>query len=218
MTNNFKHEIQFKSRTQIEINKVIQKTFMLLSSTILFGSLTSFLYFIYPSKNTIIPFIMSFILLIAIDVVKNNTYRLVMVFLFTGILGYCTGPVINKLLHTSGGEEIIFFSLTLSSLLFLILSCYAMLTKKKFQFLNAFLFAGGIIILTSIFVNIFLNISILHLIISGLIIVFASGMILYTISNIINEVEKDYISATITLYKQIYNIFISLLDIFSRKN
>ncbi|MCP3698325.1 MAG: FtsH protease modulator YccA, partial [Aliivibrio sp.] len=53
----------------------------------------------------------------------------------------------------------------------------------------------------------------LHLAMSGMFILFSTGAILLTTQSIIRGGETSYISATITLYVSIYNIFISLLSI-----
>ena len=61
--------------------------------------------------------------------------------------------------------------------------------------------------------NIFLRIPVLHLAVSGAFILVSAGFILFETSNIMRSNERNYISATITLYVAIYNIFVSLLSI-----
>jgi modulator of FtsH protease len=45
-----------------------------------------------------------------------------------------------------------------------------------------------------------------------------AGMILYQTSEIIHGGETNYISATVTLYVSIYNMFVSLLNLFAGSN
>jgi modulator of FtsH protease len=54
----------------------------------------------------------------------------------------------------------------------------------------------------------------LSLAVSGLFVLLMSGMILYQTSEIVHGGETNYISATVTLYISIYNLFVSLLRIF----
>ncbi|HFL8819527.1 MAG TPA: Bax inhibitor-1 family protein [Candidatus Azoamicus sp. OHIO2] len=210
--------MQIKNKELVDINKVMKNTFMLLSSTIAFSTFTALIGIIHKNSYALPCFIISFLLLFFINVIKQNAIRLFLVFIITGLLGYSTGPLINFVLHTKNGEELIFMSLFITAGSFFLLSIYTIITKKNFQFLNSFLFIGFIIIVFCILSNIIFNIHILHLIISGFIIISSAATILYTLSEIIHSNEHDYISATITLYLQIYNIFLSLLNIFTRKD
>ena len=67
---------------------------------------------------------------------------------------------------------------------------------------------GGVI------ANIFLHIPALSLALSGLFVIFSSGAILLTTSNIIHNGETNYIRATVDLYVSLYNLFVSFLQIF----
>lgn len=53
----------------------------------------------------------------------------------------------------------------------------------------------------------------LSLALSGLFVIFSSGAILLTTSNIIQGGETNYIRATVDLYVSLYNLFVSLLQI-----
>ena len=86
---------------------------------------------------------------------------------------------------------------------------YAIVISEFFIF-KTVLINGPMII-----ANIFIKITILSLIISSFIVLLSSIYIMITTSNIIHEQNINYISATISLYLNIYNIFISLLYIFN---
>jgi modulator of FtsH protease len=51
--------------------------------------------------------------------------------------------------------------------------------------------------------------------VSAAFVLISSGLILFETSQIINGGERNYIMATISLYVSIYNLFVSLLQIFS---
>jgi len=57
------------------------------------------------------------------------------------------------------------------------------------------------------------NIAGMHLALSGAIVLLMSGFILYDTSRIINGGETNYVMATVALYLDIYNLFVSLLHI-----
>ena len=97
-------------------------------------------------------------------------------------------------------------------------SAYALTTKRDLSFLNGMLLAGFVVLLVGMVANIFLQMPLLSLAMSGMFILFSTGVILLTTQSIIRGGETNYISATISLYVSIYNIFISLLSILGIMN
>jgi modulator of FtsH protease len=59
----------------------------------------------------------------------------------------------------------------------------------------------------------FFNWSTGSLVASGLFVLISGGMILWQTSAIVNGGERNYISATVTLYLSLYNLFLSLLQL-----
>ena len=94
------------------------------------------------------------------------------------------------------------------------LSAYVLTTRKDMSFLSGFITAGFFVLLGAVLVSLFFQISGLQLAISAGFVLFSSAMILYQTSAIIHGGERNYIMATISLYVSIYNLFISLLQIF----
>jgi len=223
MIRKYNYYIKNKENVFDDINKVAKNTYMLSSLTILFSALMALISIKSGIKHINIFFyiIISFGLLILIDLLKNSWYGLIMVFTFTGFEGFYIGPVIKPLLITQTGQEMISLSLLLTGIIFFTLSMYVYITKKDFQFLNGFIFIGIITIISLIILSLLVKTTLIQAIISGLIIILSSSIILYETSNILNDRETNYISATICLYLQIYNLFlsiISLLNIFSSKD
>ena len=70
-----------------------------------------------------------------------------------------------------------------------------------------------VVVLVGVIANIFLAMPALSLALSGLFVIFSSGAILLTTSNIIQGGETNYIRATVDLYVSLYNLFVSLLQI-----
>ncbi len=214
MTRNVDYVI--KHNVALGINSVLRNTYMLLSMTIFFSAFVAFLS-MKLNVGKINFFVMIFIsigFLFLIDYCKNSAWGLFFVFCFTGFFGYIAGPVVSYFLSIKYGKEIVFFSFVFTAFLFSFLSLYALISRKNFSFLSSFLSIGSIVIIVCILISFFVNIALLHLVLSGFIVIFSSGMILYSTSSIINGGETNYISATVSLYLQIYNIFMMLLSIF----
>jgi modulator of FtsH protease len=198
-----------------DINRTLVNTYLLLSCTILFSAIFSFLSIKMNVRviNPFFVFLIYFVNLMLIDFFKKSIFGLFLVFVLSGFLGYCSGPLLSSVLNLRNGEELIFFSLLLTSIIFLSLSFYSFFTKKNFNFLESFLFVGFFIILFCFLFFLFFNVKIIQLVLSGFFIIFSSAFILYDLSSIINDGERNYISVTVSLYLSVYNIFISLLTI-----
>ncbi|VAW95824.1 Putative TEGT family carrier/transport protein [hydrothermal vent metagenome] len=204
------------SSSVLETNKVLKNTYSLLSITLIFSGIMAAI-----SMAINVPYGASMISsLVALGLVwfvlprtANSSMGIVVVFAFTGLLGFGLGPILNHYLAFENGARIISLSLAGTGIIFLGLSGYALTTKKDFSFLGGFLFAGMLMVIIAVIANIFLGFQGLALAISSIVILIMSGFILYDTSRIINGGEKNYIMATVGLYLSIYNIFVSLLHL-----
>ena len=79
--------------------------------------------------------------------------------------------------------------------------------------MGGFLMVGLIVAVIAMVANIFFQIPALSLAISAAIIMIMSGLILFDTSRIIHGGETNYIRATVSLYLNIYNIFVHLLSL-----
>jgi modulator of FtsH protease len=110
-----------------------------------------------------------------------------------------SGPSI--VMQALGGTGVIFFAL----------SGYVLTSKKDFSFMGGFLFVGLIVAVIASIANIFMGIPALSLAISAVIVLLMSGFILFDTSRLINGGETNYIRATVSLYLNIFNLFVALL-------
>ncbi len=113
----------------------------------------------------------------------------------------------------AGMGHVVMTALGGTALTFFACSAYALTTKRDLSFLNGMLMAGFIAIIVAVVANIFLKMPMLSLAISGMFVLFSSAAILLTTQSIVRGGETNYISATVTLYVSIYNLFLSLLQI-----
>jgi modulator of FtsH protease len=143
---------------------------------------------------------------------KNSTAGLFWVFALTGWMGFTLGPIISYYLATSGSETIM-TALGGTALIFFACSGYVLITRKELSFMSGFLMTGIIVAFVAAIANIFLQIQGLSLAISCIFLLLSSGIIMWQTSAIIHGGERNYISATVTLYVMLYNIFTSLLHL-----
>ena len=201
----------------ITINKVIRNTYMLLSMTLIFSALTAYISMILNSQP--MGFITLFIyigLFVITHALKNSIWGIISVFSLTGFMGYTLGPMLNIILHgLINGAQLIAISLGLTGIIFFALSAYVMVSQRNFNFLSGFLFIGLCVTFIASLIGLFSNLPIVHLMISGFLVIISAGYILFETSRIIHGGERNYIIATVSLYIQIFNLFVSLLHLLS---
>ena len=199
-------------------NKVLRNTYILLALTLSFSAIVAGLSMHVQLTPGMYLFTLvgAFGLLFLTQALRNSAWGLVTIFAFTGLLGFSLGPMLDAYIKAySNGEELIMTALGATGIIFFALSAYTLTTRKDFSYMAGFMVAGITIVFVLAMANLFLNVTILDLIISGGFALFSSAMIMVQTSQIINGGEKNYIMATITLYVSIYNIFVSLLRILS---
>lgn len=197
----------------VSVNKVLKNTYLLLSMTLAFSAFTAFLSRDFGPMNMWLMIGGTYGLLFLTHALANSVWGLAAVFGFTGFLGFSIGPLLNMLMKTANGADIVSQALGGTAIIFLALSGYTLVSRKNFAFLQGFLFAGSIVLLIAMVAGIFLKMPALHLAINAGFMLFASAMILFETSAIIHGGERNYIRATVSLFVSIYNLFMSLLNL-----
>ncbi|MFQ3346255.1 MAG: modulator of FtsH protease [Porticoccaceae bacterium] len=197
-----------------EVTKVLRSTYMLLGTTIAFSALMAGLSMAinapYFGLVTLIPY---FFCLWMTEKNKNSSKGLFWVFALTGWLGFTLGPILSMYLAVKGAEPIM-LALGSTALVFFASSAYVLTTRKNLSFMTGFLMVGMLVAFIAAIANIFLQIPLLSLTISAVFVFLSAGIIMWQTSAIIHGGERNYISATVTLFVMIYNLFLSLLQIF----
>ena len=209
MENRLEHSYA-RGESLISTHKVLRNTYLLLGMTLVFSSVVAFVAMstnapALPWWGLLVGF---YGLLFLTNATANSATGLVSVFALTGFLGYTLGPILNRYVGAGLGDAVV-LALGATALVFFACSAYVLTTKKDMSFLN-----GMMVVLVGVIANIFLAMPALSLALSGLFVIFSSGAILLTTSNIIQGGETNYIRATVDLYVSLYNLFVSFLQIF----
>jgi modulator of FtsH protease len=112
------------------------------------------------------------------------------------------------------GSEPIMLALGSTALIFFAASAFVLTTRKNLSFMTGFLMTGMLVAFVAAIANVFLQIPLLSLTVSSVFALLSAGIIMWQTSAIIHGGERNYISATVTLFVMVYNLFLSLLQIF----
>ncbi len=204
------------AQNAVEVNKVIRNTYTLLSMTLVFSAIMAAVStFVQMPPMTYLLSLGGAMLLIWLVLPRtaNSATGLWVVFAITGLLGFGLGPILSQYLALSKGPQIVATAFGGTGVIFLGLSGYALTTRKNFSFMGGFLVAGLLMVLVAALANIFLAMPALSLAISAIVIMLMSGFILYDTSRMIHGGETNYLLMTVSLYLNIFNIFVHLLHI-----
>ncbi|WP_028862926.1 Bax inhibitor-1/YccA family protein [Psychromonas aquimarina] len=199
----------------ISINKVLKNTYILLGMTLTFSALTATIatMFNIGAMASLVLMLVGFALLFVVSKTADSSKGIFWVFMFTGVMGASLGNMLNHYLAMENGASLIMQALGSTALIFFALSAYVLTSRKDFSFMGGFLMAGMIVVIIAMIANIFLQIPIMQVVISSVVVLIMSGFILFDTSRIIHGGETNYIRATVSLYLNLFNLFIHLLSL-----
>jgi modulator of FtsH protease len=205
-----------RSESLLVTNQLIRNTYLMLSLTLVWSAAMAgvAMWLNVPNMISLVAMFGSMALIwFVLPRTANSSAGLVTVFAITGLMGLGLGPTINYYLHMEGGDQIVMTALGGTGAIFLALSAYALTTRRDFSFMGGFLMVGMIVVLLAMLGNLFFHLPALSMALSAAVILLMSGFILYDTSRMVNGGADNYLMMTVSLYLNIYNIFVSLLNL-----
>jgi modulator of FtsH protease len=132
---------------------------------------------------------------------------------FTFFMGLLLGPLLAKVGGLRNGSQLVMLAAGGTAAVFFGMSALASSTKRDFSKLSGFLTVGAIVIMLAVVANLFFQSPLLHIVLLAGFVLLSSVMILWQINEVVRGGETNYISATLSLYISIYNLFSSLLQL-----
>jgi len=207
------------SQVAVARNNVLRNTYLLLGISLIptiFGALLGVNLDFSFMRASPIMFSLGFLavfygLIFAIEKNRESSTGVFLLLGFTFLMGVMLGPILQVALGLRNGGQLVTMAAGGTSLVFVVMAAIATTTKRDLSGLGRFLTVGAVVLMIAVFANIFFQIPALSLTITSLFVVFSSLVILWQLHAIVNGGETNYVSATLTLYVQIYNLFTSLL-------
>jgi modulator of FtsH protease len=209
------------SGSTLQQNRVLRNTYMLLALSMVptvLGALVGMqMHFSLLAGSPVMSFVLflgiAFGFMYGIEKTKDSVWGVALLLGFTFFMGLMLSRILSVALGFANGGNIIAMAAGGTGAIFVSLASIASVSKRDFSGLGKFLFAGAILILVAALANAFFQIPALMLAISALAVVIFSAYILYDINNIVRGGETNYITATLAVYLDIYNVFVSLLNL-----
>ena len=211
-----------ESRTYVrEQNTVLRNTYLLLAISMiptvlgaLLGVQMGFSFFPDRPMMSVLMFLgIAFGFMWGIERTKNSGMGVVLLLGFTFFMGLMLSNILQVALQFSNGGALIATAAGGTGAIFFTLAGIATVTKKDFSFMGRFLFVGLVVVFLAAIANVFFQIPLLSVTVSAAAVLLFSAYILFDISRIVNGGETNYITATLAVYLDIYNIFVNLLNL-----
>ena len=204
--------------SQEQRHKVLRNTYWLLALSLLptvlgawLGVATSITQSLRGGLGLIVFMGGAFGFMYAIEKTKNSAAGVPVLLGFTFFMGLMLSRMIGMVLGFSNGAELIMTAFAGTAGVFFVMASVASVVKRDLSGMGKWLFVGAMVLIVGSVVNIFIGSTAGMMAISVAAIGIFSAYMLYDLKRMLDGGETNYISATLALYLDIFNVFQSLL-------
>ncbi len=201
-------------------NRVLRNTYFLLALSMVptvlgawIGVATGFNLFklAHPAIGFIVFLAAAFGFIFAIEKTKNSAAGIPVLLAFTFFMGLILAGMISLVLSYRNGAQLIGLASGGTAAIFVGMAAWASTIKRDLSGMGKALMIGVIMLIVAGFANIFLQLPGLMIALSVIAIGIFSAFLLYDLNRIMTGGETNYITATLAVYLDLFNIFQNLL-------
>jgi len=208
-----------RSESSLARNRVLRNTYWLLAAsmapTVLgawVGLQMGFSFFAQSPLIGVLLFLgIAFGFFYAIERTKHSVVGVYLLLGFTFFMGLMLSRLIGIAVGMSNGVQLIGLAAAGTGAVFMGMASVASTIKRDLSGMGKFLMIGVIMLIVASVANIWLQMPALMLTVSALAVGIFSLFLLYDLDRIMKGGETNYISATLSVYLSVYNIFSNLL-------
>jgi modulator of FtsH protease len=202
----------------VERNRVLRNTYWLLALSMVptvlgawIGVSTGLVRGLSPGIGLVVFLVGAFGFMFAIEKTKNSAAGVPMLLAFTFFMGLMLSRLIAMVLGFKNGSELIMTAFGGTAGVFFVMASLATVIKRDLSGMGKWLFVGALVLMVGAIINVFVGSSAGMMAISVAAIGIFSAFMLYDLKQIMDGGETNYISATLRLYLDLFNVFQSLL-------
>ena len=199
-------------------NRVLRNTYWLLAVSMLptvlgawVGVASGISYALSGGLGMILMLVGAFGFIYAIERTKHSATGVYVLLGFTFFMGLMLSRMIAMVLGFKNGAELVMTAFGGTAGVFFAMASLSSVIKRDISGLGKWLMVGVIVLMVGSIINIFVGSSTGMVVISILSMAIFSAFMLYDLKQIMDGGETNYISATLTLYLDVLNVFQSLL-------
>ena len=199
-------------------NKVMRNTYWLLALSMLptiagawLGVATGITQALGGGLGMIVFLGGAFGFMFAIEKTKNSAAGVPVLLGFTFFMGLMLSRMIGMILGFSNGAQLIMTAMGGTAGVFAVMATLASVIKRDISGMGKWLFVGAMVVMIGSIINIFVGSTAGMMAISVAVIGIFSAYMLYDLKQILDGGETNYITATLALYLDLFNVFQALL-------
>jgi modulator of FtsH protease len=201
-----------------ERNRVLRNTYWLLALSLVptvlgawVGVATGITRYMTGGLGLVVFLAGAFGFMFAIEKTKNSSAGIGVLLAFTFFMGLMLSRLIAMVLGFRNGPSLIMTAFGGTAGVFFVMASLSTMIKRDLSGFGKFLFVGALALVIGAIINVFVGSTTGMLVISVLAIAIFSGFMLYDLKRIVDGGETNYITATLALYLDAFNVFQSLL-------
>jgi modulator of FtsH protease len=201
-------------------NRVLRNTYWLLALSMVptvlgawLGVATGIVAAMGVGMSFIVFMVGAFGFIYAIEKTKNSAAGVPVLLAFTFFMGLMLSRLLAFVLGMNGGAALIMTAFGGTAVAFLAMATLSTVIKRDLSTMGKFLSIGAVMLLLAIVINLFVQSSALFVTIAVLMVGIFSAFIVYDLKRVRDGEETNYISATLAIYLDLYNIFQALLSL-----
>ena len=201
-------------------NRVLRNTYWLLALSMLptvlgawVGVTTGITQALTGGLGLIVFMAGAFGFMYAIEKTKNSAAGVPVLLAFTFFMGLMLSRMIGMVLGFKNGSELIMTAMGGTAGVFFVMASLASVIKRDISGMGKWLFVGAVVVMIGGIINIFVGSTAGMMAISVAVIAIFSAYMLYDLKQILDGGETNYISATLALYLDVFNVFQALLSL-----
>ena len=199
-------------------NSVLRNTYGLLAVSLVptvlgawVGVSTGILSGIGAGLSLILSLAGAFGFMFAIERNKDSAKGVYLLLAFTFFMGLMMSRLVGQVLGLRNGASLVMTAFGGTAAVFFAMATLASVIKRDLSGLGKFLTVGVVIVFVAMLANFLLQSSALMLALLVLCLGIFSAFMLYDIKRVMDGGETNYVSATLAIYLDVYNVFQSLL-------
>lgn len=204
----------------VDRQRVLRNTYWLLALSLVptvlgawIGVTTGLFATMGAGTSAIVFLVGAFGLMFVIEKTKESAAGVAALLAFTFFMGLMLSRLIGHVLGYKNGTSLVMTAFGGTAAVFFTMATLATVIKRDLSSMGKFLTVGAVVLFVACIANIFLQSSALMLTILVLMLGVFSAFMLYDIKRVIDGGETNYITATLAIYLDIYNVFQSLLSL-----
>ena len=209
------------SATIVQRNRVLRNTYWLLALSMIptvlgayIGVQTGIMASLRGGFGLIVFLAGAFGFMFAIQKTKNSGLGVAVLLAFTAFMGLMLSGLLTHTLRFSNGAQLIMLAFGATAGIFFAMASWATVIKTDLSSLGKWLFVGVLVVFVGMIANFFIASGPLMVVLSMAAVGIFSAFMLYDVKRIIDGGETNYISATLALYLDVFNVFQNLLALF----